>query len=156
MINEKHVKTYCKEYWKIENYDKAISDNTQTWICHHRNEQYYKRVDLIKLSLYYDCPPCELIFLTKEEHYKAHKYCAEKNDFKEKVSKRTKGRKLSEETKSKISKSSKGKHPKNLNDVWKRKISISVKGRHWYNNGEKCVFVVEQPEGFVPGRLSWK
>jgi hypothetical protein len=29
-------------------------------------------------------------------------------------------------------------------------------GRRWFNDGTKCVHVYECPEGFVPGRLSWK
>ena len=37
MINEKRAKSYCKDDISlIENYDKAIADNTQVWHCHHR------------------------------------------------------------------------------------------------------------------------
>ena len=39
MINEKNAKRFCNEDISlIENYDKAIVDNTQTWHCHHRAE----------------------------------------------------------------------------------------------------------------------
>lgn len=39
MINERLAKAYCRDdIYKIENYDKAIADTTQTWICHHRLE----------------------------------------------------------------------------------------------------------------------
>lgn len=50
MINEqvfrirKNGKPYsnclCTTPNLIENYDKAIADKTQTWICHHRLETY--------------------------------------------------------------------------------------------------------------------
>lgn len=80
MINFKKAKSYCKEDISlIENYDKAMEDNTQTWECHHRDE--YKvlpsgiavirsRKELIENGRYYKCPANELIFLTREEHMK--------------------------------------------------------------------------------------
>lgn len=37
MIN-KDIKKYCKDYHLIENYDKAVADETQVWECHHRAE----------------------------------------------------------------------------------------------------------------------
>lgn len=38
MINKYNAKHFCREgeLTKIENYDKAIADETQTWECHHR------------------------------------------------------------------------------------------------------------------------
>ena len=39
MISLRTVTKYCGEdISKIENYDKAIADTTQMWICHHRLE----------------------------------------------------------------------------------------------------------------------
>ena len=74
MINNciSNLKCFCKDYTKIENYDDAISDTTQTWHCHHRNERFYTKQELIDLGLYYDCPPCELIFLKPKDHYAEH------------------------------------------------------------------------------------
>ena len=80
MINFKKAKSYCREDISlIENYDKAMADNTQTWECHHRDE--YKVLpsgmvvirscqELMENDRYYKCPANELIFLTKEEHMK--------------------------------------------------------------------------------------
>ena len=80
MVNFKKAKSYCKEDISlIENYDKAMQDNTQTWECHHRDE--YKVLpsgiivirtaqELIENGRYYKCPANELIFLTREEHMK--------------------------------------------------------------------------------------
>lgn len=143
MINERCAKRYCKDFTKIENYDKAIADTTQVWECHHRMEAVYTRKELIKYGLYYKREPHQLIFLTPSEHVKLH--------FKEKVlsketranmSKRQKGRiitwgnKISEakkghttsdETKRKISEGNKGKR---MSDEAKSKISASRKGKH--------------------------
>lgn len=39
MIDEKRAHKYCRDdLSKIENYEKAIDDNTQTWHLHHRLE----------------------------------------------------------------------------------------------------------------------
>ena len=80
MINEKCAKSYCKDaISKIENYDKAIADNTQTWECHHRleltldGEFAHTPEELKRLGMYYDRPYFELIFLTKLEHSRLHK-----------------------------------------------------------------------------------
>lgn len=71
MINKRisNLKHICKDYTKIENYEEAINDKTQVWHCHHRNERFYTEQELIDLGLYYDCPPCELIFLKPKDHY---------------------------------------------------------------------------------------
>lgn len=96
------VKKFCKEDpSKIENYDKATADKTQTWHCHHRDEirtlpsgmtVIRSREELIENGRYYNCPANELIFLTKSEHSKLHNTC----------------RTHTEEAKIKISKSLKG------------------------------------------------
>ena len=74
MISE-IVSLYCKEDPSlIENYDKAINDNTQIWECHHRLETdlNLSMQELKDRNLYYDRPPSELIFLTKAEHSRIH------------------------------------------------------------------------------------
>lgn len=71
-------KNYCKEYWLIENYDKALADNFKGWHCHHRLELHpdgsirFTREGLINADLYVNRPPEELIFLTISEHSKLH------------------------------------------------------------------------------------
>ena len=97
----KDITTYCKDFTKIENYDLAISDKTQIWHCHHRREEFYSRKELIEREEYFDVQPEELIFLTQAEHRKLH----------------FKGKKLSEETKKKISETLKGKKPANCKKV---------------------------------------
>lgn len=71
----KNIKKICKEDPSlIENYDKAIEDNTQVWECHHRKETELglRPSDLIRMKMYYYRPANELIFLTSSEHMKLH------------------------------------------------------------------------------------
>ena len=113
MIDVYRAKKFCKEdISKIENYNKAISDTTQTWHCHHRTEIWWNcsKQDLIENECYYNRKACELIFLTPEEHVKLH--------HKNKI--------VSEETKQKMSKAQKGK-PRSVESI--RKRSETVKGR---------------------------
>lgn len=133
MINEKHTKEYCKDYTKIENYDLAIADTTQTWECHHRNERFYTAQELIDLGLYYDCPPCELMFLTRSEHLKVLHAGRSGISVRQKLSESHKNKKLSNET--------------------KKKMSEVHMGKHWYNNGIKQTLAYECPYGFFPGML---
>lgn len=119
----------CRHPELIENYEKAIADETQVWECHHRLETHNsdgeRRLvelsvdELIALGMYYDRPPEELIFLTHSEHNSLHQ----------------KGKKHSEETKRKISEALKGKEPWNagkktgpLSEEHKKRLSESMKG----------------------------
>ena len=103
----KLIRKFCKNPEKIENYDKAISDTTQTWHCHHRLELYtssgerrlkdlYCR-ELIALGMYYDRPPEELIFLTQSDHVSLHQktsgivfWCFGKERYTDKIASTTK------------------------------------------------------------------
>lgn len=86
MINTKAAMMYCKDDISlIENYDKAVSDKKQTWLCHHRFETQDKWGNvreeeipsdiLIGLRIYCNRPASELIFLTRAEHSKVHGQC---------------------------------------------------------------------------------
>ena len=80
MISKCHTKEKCKDYIsKIPNYDKAISDTTQVWHCHHVLEisidgehELHSQDDLIRMGMYYKRPYYELIFLTPSEHRELH------------------------------------------------------------------------------------
>lgn len=159
---------YCKEYTKIENYDKAIADESQTWECHHRLETYFSngeprpknaqltRVELRALGSFYNRPPEEFIFLTKAEHTRLHKI----------ENQNMKGKCHSKETKQKMSEAHKGlklgpmseEHKKKLSDVkkerpvkyWKgktfseehkRKLSEARKGKSPTNKGKHLKIV---------------
>ncbi len=94
MICERNAKRFCKDFTKIENYEKAMADTTQMWDCHHRAEIIYASKELKDKCMYYNVLPCDLIFLTHSDHIRLH----------------NKSRKYSEETKKKISEFCKGKH----------------------------------------------
>lgn len=99
---EPYKGSFCRHPELIENYDKAVSDNTQIWECHHRLETHTSngerrlieitKEELIALGMYFDRPPEELIFLNGFEHLSLH----------------NKGKKKSEEHREKISNTLKG------------------------------------------------
>ena len=137
MICEKTVKNICcEDISKIENYDKAIADKSQTWVCHHKLELIetggicnVKQEDLIDWGIYYNRPADELIFMTKHDHSILHN----KGKKREPFSKEWK-RKLSEAHKGK-SAWNKGKHHseetrKRMVESHKGKPS-PTKGKHW-------------------------
>ena len=73
MINKQCAKKFCYEDPSlIENYDLAIADITQTWICHHILGEQYSRQYLIENGLYLNRPASELRFVTKHEHNDLH------------------------------------------------------------------------------------
>ena len=170
-----NFKRYCKDPEKIENYEKAKKDDFIGWHCHHRLETHNsdgKRRDvditqkeLIALGMYYHRPAEELIFLTTREHNAFKKGKKLSDETRKKLSEANKGKKLSDETRKKMSdvkkdisdetrkKMSDAKKGKQLSDETKKKLSEARKGMHWYNNGKINVRVKECPEGFVPGML---
>ena len=79
MINFKYANKFCRDdLSKIENYEQAIADTTQTWHMHHRLELTLDgefALSLVQLKLhdmYYNRPYYELIFLTPKEHMRLH------------------------------------------------------------------------------------
>lgn len=72
----------CEDISKVENFDKWMTDTTQTWVCHHRLETHtsdgekrlvdLSREELKALGTYYDRPPEELIFLPRSDHMRLH------------------------------------------------------------------------------------
>lgn len=127
--------TFCLHPELIENYDKAIADTTQVWQCHHKAEICYTKEELIEKGDYYNVPPCNLIFLTPSEHISLHakitpnKRCEGKHwKNSEEHKRKQKDKKMSEESKKKISEAHKGKP---FSEEHKRKLSENLKGKHW-------------------------
>ena len=134
MINERNVKRFCKEdLTKIENYEQAIADTTQTWQCHHRleltldGEFALSREQLKMHDMYYNRPYYELIFLTPTEHRRLHrKGVQHSEESRRKMSESKKGHIFSEEHRRNLSEARKGKHH---SDETKQKMRDSHKGR---------------------------
>ena len=119
---EAYSNCYCRHPELIENYDKAVADETQMWDVHHRLETHFSdgterprnaqlsHAELAALGTYFDRPPEEFIFLTKVQHNTLHH----------------KGKKMTEEQKRNIAEAMKGeKHPfygKKLSEEHKRKL----------------------------------
>ena len=139
MIDFDHLKNRKYHYLDgdetlIENYDKAIADTTQTWVCHHRRELEPDRKtveDLKALGLYWNRPPEELIFLTSSDHWKLH----------------TQG-----ENNPMFGKSSWEKFTEEKKADRKRRYSKSMKGKNvgkkFWTDGKTRVFAKECPVGF--------
>lgn len=112
MIFLGNVYSFCRDDIRlIENFDEAITDRKNSWICHHRLEceetpdgiRYRTSESLKEANLYYDRPANELIFLKPSEHTSLH------NKYRKIVH--------SEEYKRKISIAMKGK-PKSSNEKY--------------------------------------
>ena len=147
MIKEANAKKYCSEDISlIENYDKAILDQTQTWECHHKDElqadgTIVSRQQLIKEDRYYNVPACKLVFLSVFEHNSIHhKNIKQKPEHIEKRVAKNIGQKRTATTKIKMSKAKLG--------------NTNVRGTRWWNNGIKNTRAKDCPDGFVPGRLN--
>lgn len=110
---------------------------------------------------------------SKEKHYMLGKKFSEET--KKKMSEAHKGRvswnkgkKFSEETKNKMSEAHKGKKlseetrrrlseaRKNMSEETKKKIGAAKKGTCWFNNRKINIRAKECPPGFVPGMLRIK
>lgn len=137
-MRKRNFEYYCKDYNKIENYEKAKADNFIGWEPHHRLETHtsdgerrpvdISSEELKALNMYFNRPPEELIFLTKADHTYLHKKDKKQSDeHKRHNSESKKGHLVSEETKKKITETLKGKpHPHSKEQD--RKLSNSLKG----------------------------
>ena len=141
MISIEKVKKFCKDYTKIENYEEAVKDTSQTWVCHHILGEILTREQLLNHDFYYDVPPCMLKFVTRGEHNRLHNAGKHHSDeTRRKISEAKTGEKNpfygkhhSEEVRKKMSESHKSKnHPmygKHHSEDTRRKMSESLKGR---------------------------
>lgn len=77
-----YLAMYCKDYTKIENYNKALEDKFVGWQLHHRLETHTsdgeRRLidigfeELKALGMYYNRPADELILMKRKEHRRLH------------------------------------------------------------------------------------
>lgn len=117
MIGKRSKIYCCEDLSLIENYDKAINDNTKIWDVHHRLEiredgTLVSSKELIEKGLYWHRPANELIFLTKAEHNRLHNY-----NMREETKQKMRSKKLTEESKRKISEARKKYWENKKNDA---------------------------------------
>ena len=170
------LKRYCYEPELVENYDKAMADTEQMWVCHHRVETIMccGREELISKGAYYDRPAHDIILLTRAEHRHVHnegrnnpwKGRHHSDETRKILSNQRKGVPKSDEHKRKISaatfkrwenKEARRAQSEKLREVFTEEhreiIRRSKLGKHFYTNGKVCVLRDECPEGFFPGRI---
>lgn len=142
MINERQAHRFCRDdISKIENYEEAVNDKTQTWHIHHRLEltldgEFALSAAQLKMhDMYYHRPYYELIFLTPTEHRRIHNI-GQSEDTRNKRINSLNGHYVSDETKRKISElASKRVGEKNPwygklhSEESKKKMSESHKGK---------------------------
>ena len=142
MINEIQAHKFCRDdISKIENYDKAIADTSQTWVIHHRLEltldgEFALTPEQLKMhDMYYNRPYYELIFLTRAEHILIHNYGQSSETRKKRVNTLI-GHIVTEDTRRKLSESAKKRvgdknwiYGKHLSEESRRKISEANKGK---------------------------
>ena len=149
MISEKAKRYCCEDISRVENYDVAVNDTTQTWHCHHRAEILpcgnFTPEMLIEFGLYFNRPASELIFLTEYDHLSIHTKARwtgrhHSEEAKRKVSEANSGRKHSLETKRLWSKqrmgSGNGFYGKHHTPETKEKLRDSKLGKHFYKLSE--------------------
>lgn len=62
----------------IEGYDRLLKDGCDEtnrknkWVLHHRKELFFSLKELKEKGLYFDCPPEDLIWMTRQEHNSLH------------------------------------------------------------------------------------
>lgn len=158
----------CEDISKIENYELAIADNNQTWVCHHRLETHnsdgekrpvnLSMKELKSLDMYYNRPANELIFLTSNEHMSLHRKDVKLSDEqKAKIGIAGIGRKYSEESRKKMSESEKKswtderrKNLREFNSIYKSKKVLCIETNEVYDSLVKA----EIATGINRGQIS--
>ena len=122
MVNEKQLKRFCCEpIENIQGYAEAVNDTTQTYDCHHLEEDEGKTQKFLKsVGRFYKVPAAKLVLLTHSEHIRRHQ-TGKRNIMYGKISP-MRGKRHSDETKIKISNAHKGKvfteeHKKKLSEI---------------------------------------
>lgn len=153
MISEITVYAFCiEEPSLIENYDKAIADKNETWVCHHRNEITLNKTqkELQKLGMYFHRPASELIFITKGEHTALH------NKFSKRGNKYSVGRKHSDEELYRMSESMKGKHTGEKHPMYNRHHSEESKMKNSISNSKQYKWLTPTGEIKLMNRANAK
>lgn len=150
MIAISEVKKVCRNDIKlIENYDKAVNDTENVWVCHHRleltldGEFAHSAEDLKRYGMYYKRPYFELIFLLRSEHKRIHGVTkALSIETRKRLSESQKGVNNSMMGKTPWNKGKKGVQKganlgKKLSNELKAKLSNAHKGKTPWNKGLK-------------------
>lgn len=131
----KSITDFCKDYHLIENYEMAVNDKENMWICHHKNGILLNKSkeELDEMGLYYNRPPEEFIFLTKHDHKSLHNSNL-RQETRDKLSAASSGEKNgmynkthTEEARKKIGQKSKNRY---ASEEKRKKLSQAQKNRY--------------------------
>lgn len=137
------LRKVCRNYEQVENYEKAVSDEEQYYVLHHRREidELKSAKQLQEEGMYCNVEPEELIFLTRSQHRKLH----EQNRFpKHRLVVRMNRKQVIDKFDIQMKRST----------ITRKKISEALTAKHWFNNGKIEIKAKACPEGFVKGRLT--
>lgn len=127
-------KKFCKDYDKVEGYERALSSD-EPYFIHHKQGIYISVEELIELGWYYDCPPDCLMWVTRSEHNAIHSAHI-RYEHRRKLSESHKGKPKSDEHRKKLSEAKKGErnpmYGKTLSDETRRKLSDAMKAKNRY------------------------
>lgn len=151
MISLGSVKRYCKNYTEIENYEEAISDNDNVWICHHKLEAFLSSKELEDIGRYYDIQPRELVFCKDNKEHRNWPHIAYIGANKGRKP-WNKGRKGLQTRSEEVRKRSVETRRKNGTLKRTEETIAKMKQFRWFTNGETSVKSIECPPGFRPGR----
>lgn len=171
IASEGALKKVCRNYEQVENYEKAVADEENSWELHHRREidENKSRQQLIDEGKYYDVDPSELIFLTEIEHKSLHN-TKERNPMfgkatwnKGTVGAQTawnKGIPMNEDAKERMKATMKKTweeqgHPwkgRKHKEETKKKLSESLKGKEPWNKGKRMIYSEETLSKFSEAR----
>jgi len=136
MISES-VYDYCLNPDKIQNYDLAIDDTENVWICHHLLEEFFTASELIELDLYFNRPANEFVLCKNAQEHFSYPHLRNREKLYKKpkpIIENPNKRRMSEEHKRKIAEAHKGKHH---SFETKHKISQSLSDWHLKKKIEK-------------------
>ena len=164
-INYSHY--CCEDISKIENYEEAINSN-EVYACHHRLETHNSngekrlvdltRKELIALDMYYNRPASELILMKNSEHMSLHNKGRKLSDeHKSKIGMAGIGRKYSKESRKKMSESEKKswtderrRNLREFNSIYKSKRVLCVETNEIYDSIVKAAIAT----GINRGQIS--
>lgn len=128
MLTGKYKK-FCKDYDKVEGYERALHSD-EPYFIHHKQGIYASVEELKEYGWYYNCPPDCVMWVTKSEHDAIHN-AHRRLETRKKISEANKGHIVSEDARRKIGVATKSRTSNRkgavLSEETRKKMSESAK-----------------------------